>query len=122
MNRPKQRKKLDDALSNFQQISLDMSRKVKKAVKSLDPEVYDFQQLTRATKQLADTAKIYVEIAPFYAAKQSLEGIDHYREYILHSEEYTGEIRERILESIKTYEQIILSDVGFLEREQYQLL
>ncbi len=118
----KHRKKLDDSLMIFQDAILALARKVKKAVRMLDETEYSFVDLARATKNLADTTKLLTELAPFFTAKQGIEGSEHLLEWLLHSTDYTGEDREKMLEAVKAYQLEILQDAGFLEKEQYQLL
>ncbi len=127
MPTPRQRKMLDATLVNFQQASHDLSVRVKQAVKALHKppskkyHLADLSELAKTAKQLTDTTAKFIEIAPFFAHKQSLEALAHYREWLLLSTEYTGEFREKALESIEVYERLIYEDAGFLEREQFQL-
>lgn len=127
MPTPRQRKKLDATLANFQQASYDLSLRVKQAIKALkkppsgEYHITDLSELARTAKQLTDTTAKFIEIAPFFAHKQSLEALAHYREWLLLTPEYAGDFLEKALESIEVYEQLIYKDAGFLEREQFQL-
>lgn len=126
MPTPKQRKKLDETLTNFQQASHSLSVRVKQATSHLHKppsgEYYlsDLEVLVKASKTLTDATAKLTEFAPFFAHKQSLEALNHYREWIL-IQEYDEAFREKCLESIETYERLIHEDAGFLEREQFQL-
>lgn len=122
-----QRKRLDTALDNFQVILSELSEKLRNALEHLEEfadiiGICDLEKFARVAKSLAETTKILAELAPFWSAKQNIEGAEHMIEWLLHTGEYTGENREIIIMACKSYQQSILNDVGFLEKEQYQLL
>ena len=122
------RTKLDKALSNFQQISWTLSVKIKKALQNLENfdesilTVRELAEFARAVSQLITALKTLTELAPFFTAKQNIEGTDHLLNWLLSSTEYIGEERERMIAIIRTYQLAIAQDASQIEKEQYQLL
>jgi hypothetical protein len=118
-------KYFDEALGNFQEAISTLSEKVKEFIDNIEiltPEKYNLVDLARSTKQLTETGKILTELAPFFQAKQNIEGAEHLIEWLLHTPHYVGAERELIVGAVRAYQTAILQDAGFLEKEQYQLL
>ncbi len=108
---------LDKTLQNFQESSLTFSEVVKTAIEKLDENSYDFPSLIRASKQHAETLQIFIDAAPFFAVKQSMEGTDRFRDWLLTTPEYVGQKRADILEAIAAYQDTLLADTDLDEKQ-----
>jgi sarcosine oxidase delta subunit len=135
------RTKLDRALTNYNQIAWTLSVKIKGALKNLEnfdgnpvecPQCHEIilkaftikelAEFARAVNQLMTALKTLTELAPFFTAKQNIEGTDHFLDWLLTSTEYIGEERERIIDIVRMYQLAIAQDASQIPKEQYQLL
>jgi hypothetical protein len=108
---------LDQTLDNITQGMLALSSVVKQELQSFeraysqDGSAYNLEELARIAERHAKTTALYIEMAPFFDAKQRLEAIDYFRNWLLTSSEWVGERRETVLECLTSIEQAVIQDV-----------
>lgn len=122
---------LDRTLDNITQGMLALSSVVKQELQAFeksygqDGSSYNLEELARILERIAKTSGLCIEMAPFFDAKQRLEAIDYFRQWLLTSNEWVGERRETVLEWLTAIEQAIIKDVttgGASATLQYTLI
>jgi hypothetical protein len=108
---------LDKTLENITEGMLSLSSVVKQELQaferaySQDGSAYNLEELARIAERHAKTTALYIEMAPFFDAKQRLEAIDYFRNWLLTSTGWVGERREIVLECLTAIEQAVIQDV-----------
>lgn len=108
---------LDQTLDNITQGILSISSVVKQESQaferaySQDGSAYNLEELARITERQVKTTEMLIGLAPFFDAKQRLEAIDYFRNWLLTSTEWVGERREIVLECLTAIEQAVIHDV-----------
>ena len=112
---------LDRTLENFKRSALAISKVVAVEAKALQQGDYELPVLVNAAERHTRTLSLLIEAAPFLQTKQQIEATESFKQWILDSIEFTGEVREQILDALTTYQQQVLAKTGYYTPKTTQM-